>query len=83
MEAYEHLKSLSHNSIPMSKLEEQELDEYCQRLAIMDAKKEGINEGEKNKQLEIAKRMLKDKIDIKLISKYSNLSIKDIENIKI
>lgn len=41
MDAYEHLKSLSHDSIPMSKLEEKELDEYCQRLAIMDAKKEG------------------------------------------
>ncbi len=39
MEAYKYLKSLSHDSIPMSKLDEQELDEYCQRLALWMLKK--------------------------------------------
>lgn len=78
MEAYKHLKDLSHDSVPMSKLEEQELNEYCQRLAIMDAK----NEGEKSKQVEIAKKMLEDNVDISSISKYSGLSIDDIDKIK-
>lgn len=87
MEAYEHLKSLSHDSIPMSKLEEQELDEYCQRLAIMDAKKEGISEGkiegEKSKQLEIAKKMLDKNIGISDISECTGLSVDEINNLKV
>ena len=85
MDALEHLKSLSYGSIPMSELEEKELDEYCQRLAIMDAKYEGINEGKqegKNEEkLEIAKKMLNDGIDINFISKYSGLSVENIENL--
>lgn len=83
MEAYEHLKSLSHDSIPMSKLEEQELDEYCQRLAIMDAKNDGIIKGEKSKQLEIAKNLLSENIDINIISKSTGLSIEEINNLKV
>ena len=85
MDALEHLKSLSYGSIPMSELEEKELDEYCQRLAIMDAKYEGINEGKqegKNEEkLEIAKKMLNDDIDVNFISKYSGLSVENIENL--
>ena len=85
MEAYEHLKSLSHDSIPMSKLEEQELNDYCQRLAIMDAKSKGINEGkiegEKSKQIEIAKNLLSENIDIRVISKSTGLTIEELKNI--
>ena len=79
MEAYKHLKDLSHDSVPMSKLEEQELNEYCQRLAIMDAK----NEGEKSKQIEIAKRMLKKETDINFISECTGLSIEEINELKV
>ena len=75
MEAYKYLKSLSHDSIPMSKLDEQELDEYCQRLAIMDAKKEG--------QIEIAKNMLNDKVNDETIIKYTRLSIEEINELKV
>jgi hypothetical protein len=78
MEAYEHLKNLSHDSIPMSRLEEKELDEYCQRLAIMDAKNEGV----KSKQFEIARKMLNKNTDINFISECTGLSIDDIDNIK-
>ena len=87
MDAYEYLKSLSHDSIPMSKLEEKELDEYCQWLAIMDAKKEGISEGkiegEKSKQLEIAKKMLDKNIGISDISECTGLSVDEINNLKV
>ena len=57
----------------MSKLEEQELDEYCQRLAIMDAKKEG--------QIEIARKMLEKGSDINFISDCTGLSIQEINNL--
>ena len=77
MEACEHLKSLSHDSIPMSKLEEKELDEYCQRLAIMDAKNDGI----KQRNIEIAKKSLEQGLDVDVISTITGLSIEEINNL--
>ena len=82
MNAYEHLKSLSHDSIPMSWLEEQELDEYCQRLAIMDAKNEGKEIGINHEKIEIARKMLEKQSDIIFISECTGLSIKEIEKLK-
>ena len=40
-------ESYSSNSILMSELEEQELSDYCWKLAIMDAKNDGFGEGKK------------------------------------
>ena len=42
----------------------------------------GLKEGEKNKSIEIAKNMLKDNVDINIISKYSGLSIEEINELK-
>ena len=42
--------------------------------------KEGLKEGKKNKSIEIAKNMLKDNVDINIISKYSGLSVEEIKN---
>ena len=44
--------------------------------------KEGKKEGEKQKQIEIAKRMLRDKIEIKTIEKYTDLTEEEINNLK-
>jgi predicted transposase/invertase (TIGR01784 family) len=44
-------------------------------------KDEGYNEGKKESQIEIAKKMLKDKMSIDIISKYTSLSKEEIENI--
>ena len=46
------------------------------------AKEEGLEEGERNKSIEIAKNMLKDNVDINIISKYSGLSIDEIKDLK-
>ena len=43
---------------------------------------EGRAEGEKSKQIEIAKKMLDDYVDIERISKYSGLSIEEINDLK-
>ena len=48
-------------------------------IAIMDAK----NEGEKSKQIEIAKRMLKKETDINFISECTGLSIEEINELKV
>ena len=43
--------------------------------------KEGKEEGEKNKSIEIAKNMLKEGLDVNLISKLSGLTVEEIENL--
>ena len=94
-ESVKYLNFFTLNKI--SDLERRELEEYCHKLAIMDAKNEGKDEGkqagidegkqigfcerERNKQIEIAKKMLNDNLDINLISKYSGLSIQKINNL--
>ena len=49
---------------------------------LKEGKIEGLKEGEKNKSIEIAKNMLKEGLDVNLISKLSGLSIKEIEELK-
>jgi len=57
-----------------------------QRLAIMKAKNDGIEEGRKKgieqRNIEIAKNLLKANMDIDFISKTTNLSIDEIEEMK-
>lgn len=44
--------------------------------------KQGIEQGTKDSKLEIAKNMLKDNISIELISKFTGLSVEEIESLK-
>ena len=46
------------------------------------SKKDGIEEGSKEKQIEIAKSMLADGMEIELISKYTNLTVDFINSLK-
>ena len=43
---------------------------------------EGEAKGEKNKSIEIAKNMLKENVEKKLISKVTGLSLEEIKNLK-
>lgn len=56
--------------------------EQDQKLILNTEKRISYNEGSKEKQLEIAKSMIKDNIDINDISKYTQLSIEEIIKIK-
>ena len=44
--------------------------------------KEGSKQGFKDSQVNIAKEMLKDKVDIETIAKYTSLSVKQIDALK-
>ena len=44
--------------------------------------REGLKQGKKEKIIEIAKKMLEEKIPIETISKITNLSKEDIANLK-
>ena len=43
---------------------------------------QGIEKGQKNKSLEIAKKMLENKTDIELIKEFTGLSEEEINNLK-
>ena len=48
---------------------------------IKKGKEEGIKEGIKETQISMAKNMKKDKVDFNIISKYTGLSIEEIEKL--
>ena len=49
---------------------------------VEEGTRQGIEQGSKEKQLEIAKNMVKEKIDISLISKVTGLTQEEIESLK-
>lgn len=53
-----------------------------EQAALSTAKKEGKTEGQKEKQLEIARKLLEENIDIKTISKATGLTIDEILKLK-
>ena len=61
----------------MSEYEKKEIYLYDKQVML----KEKIKEGEENKAISIAKSMKKDGADVNLISKYTGLSIKEIEKL--
>lgn len=58
-----------------------EAEEYFQRETLHKELEKGIEQGKKYSTLIIAKSMKEDGTDFKLISKYTGLSIEEIENI--
>ena len=65
----------------MDKYKKREVDTYffnkSMELDIKKDKEEGIKEG----QISMAKNMKKDKVDFNIISKYTGLSIEEIEKL--
>ena len=49
---------------------------------LKEAKEKGIEQGVEQEKIEIVKNMLKDEVDISVISKYTGLSKKEIANLK-
>ncbi|MGM9849379.1 MAG: hypothetical protein ACI31V_00595, partial [Bacilli bacterium] len=78
--------SLSNDSEFISQLERQQIEEYARGVALeeekLEAKEEGRYEGEKSKQIEIAKKSLEQHIDIETISLITGLSIEEINKLK-
>jgi len=60
-----------------------EVDERIANSRYEEGMEAGVEKGEKNKQIEIAKTMLKDKVSVETISKYTNLTPEEIANLVI
>ena len=71
------LKDLSMDEVFLTEYEKERMQEKL----VNSAFKEGMDKGEKNKQIEIAKSMLEDEESLERISKYTGLSIEEIKNI--
>lgn len=69
----------------MDKYKKREVDAYffdkSMELDLKKAKEEGIEQGEKNKAISIARNLKKSGIDVKVISENTGISIEEIENL--
>ena len=78
-------RTFINNTPVMDKYKKREVDAYffdkSIELDLKKAKEEGIEQGEKNKAISMAKNMKKDKVDFNIISKYTGLSIEEIEKL--
>ena len=50
-------------------------------FAVKNAMKQGIEQGAAQRNLEIARAMLKDHVDIKTVAKYSGISEKELQTL--
>ena len=73
------------NTPVMDKYKKREVDAYffdkSIELDLKKAKEEGIEQGEKNKAISMAKNMKARDMDLNLISELTGLSIQEIENL--
>ena len=81
-EAADKIVSLSSDPGFISELEKQQILEYAKAVALEKAEDRGKEIGINQRNIEIAKKMLDDNVDISFISKYSGLSIDEIEGLK-
>ena len=76
-EAQKRYNNFIRSRLMMSEYDKKEIDLYDKQIMLA----EKIKEGEENKALSMAKAMKKDGADINLISKYTGLSIEEIEKL--
>lgn len=84
-EENENLKKAKSNLYEFNAEQEEYINAARRIMAIADKQaieEAGFDKGLEAKKIEIAKNMLKDNVDIKIISKYTGLSIEEIEKLK-
>ncbi len=62
-------------------LDKKAIEEYGFDAGKEEGIKQGFDKGKKEKQIEIAKKMLEENMDIKLISKLTSLTEKEIKKL--
>ena len=84
-EAHKRYNNFIRSRLMMSEYEKKELYQYDKQITLeekrREGKAEGIKEGIEKRNYTIAKSMKKDGADINLISKYTGLTIKEIEKL--
>ena len=84
-EAHKRYNNFIRSRLMMSEYEKKEIYQYDKQITLeekrREGKAEGIKEGIEKRNYTIAKSMKKDGADINLISKYTGLSIEEIEKL--
>ena len=84
-EAHKRYNNFIRSRLMMTEYEKKELYQYDKQITLeekrREGKAEGIKEGIEKRNYTIAKSMKKDGADINLISKYTGLTIKEIEKL--
>ena len=80
-EAQKRYNNFIRSRLMMSEYDKKEIDLYDKQIMLEDKRKEGIKEGRHAEQISMAIAMKKDGADINLISKYTGLSIEEIEKL--
>ena len=84
-EAHKRYNNFIRSRLMMSEYEKKEIYQYDKQITLeekrREGKAEGIKEGIEKRNYTIAKSMKKDGADINLISKYTGLTIKEIERL--
>lgn len=86
----EEMEKLNSDDFILSEWEQKQLDQmvrdnelkYAREDAIKKGLKQGLEQGLEQKKIEIAKKMLEEKMEIKLISKITGLTDKELEKLK-
>ena len=76
-EAHKRYNNFIRSRLMMTEYEKKEIYQYDKQITLEEKRQEGRREG----QISIAKSMKKDGADINLISKYTGLTIKEIEKL--
>ena len=76
-EAHKRYNNFIRSRLMMTEYEKKEIYQYDKQITLKEERQEGRREG----QISIAKSMKKDGADINLISKYTGLTIKEIEKL--
>ena len=80
-EAHKRYNNFIRSRLMMSEYEKKEIYQYDKQITLEEKRREGIKEGIEKRNYTIAKSMKKDGADINLISKYTGLTIKEIERL--
>ena len=80
-EAHKRYNNFIRSRLMMSEYEKKEIYQYDKQITLEEKRREGIKEGRLEEKEAMAKIMKKDGADINLISKYTGLTIKEIEKL--
>ena len=80
-EAHKRYNNFIRSRLMMSEYEKKELYQYDKQIRLKEERQEGIKEGRKENSYSIARSMKKDGVDVNLISKYTRLSVEEVEKL--
>ena len=80
--AFETIKMLSLSPKEREMYDAIKVEKFLENVGKENVRKEAMSEGEKSREIEIVRKMLKEGVEIKSIEKFTGLTKEEIEKIK-